>query len=120
VPALVQVNVAGESTKHGLNPRAVRAFVEQVHAMVGIELRGLMCMAPLTDEPESVRPVFERTKDLFDEIRTASIPGLRFDLLSMGMSGDFEIAVESGATLVRVGTALFGSGPAVAEEDEHR
>ncbi|HMN96494.1 MAG TPA: YggS family pyridoxal phosphate-dependent enzyme [Phycisphaerales bacterium] len=104
---LVQVNVAGEKAKHGMNARAVPAVVEQLETMAGLEVRGLMCMAPLVDDPESVRPIFEQCRELFDELRRADGARRRFDTLSMGMSNDFEVAIECGATMLRVGSAIF-------------
>ncbi|MFO0875539.1 MAG: YggS family pyridoxal phosphate-dependent enzyme [Phycisphaerales bacterium] len=109
VEVLVQVNIAGEATKHGMNPRAVLAVIEQMMTMAGLEVRGLMCIAPLDASPERTRPVFERCAELFGEIRRVGVAGPRFDLLSMGMSNDFEVAIECGANLVRVGTAIFGA-----------
>ena len=104
---LVQVNVSGEASKHGMNMRAVKPVIEQMHTMAGLEIRGLMTMAPLTLEAEQTRPVFATLRELFEDIRGSGIAGSRFDLLSMGMSGDFEVAVECGANVVRVGTAIF-------------
>ena len=105
---LIQVNVTGERGKQGVAPAAASHLVDQVRTMLGVRIRGLMCMAPLSEDPEMVRPVFTRARELFDEIREAS-GGEGFDLLSMGMSNDFEVAVECGANVVRVGTAIFGT-----------
>jgi len=110
IEVLVQVNVSGEASKQGLNPRALGPFLEQVVTMVNLEVRGLMCMAPYTKDPEEVRPVFERCRELFEEQRPISAMGGggdRFNILSMGMSNDFEVAIECGANLVRVGSAIF-------------
>lgn len=102
---LVQVNISGEETKHGLPPEDAFEFVRRVEAQCPhINMRGLMTMAPPVD-PEKVRPYFRRARELYDSIRTEL--GLNWDTLSMGMSGDFEVAVEEGATLVRIGSALF-------------
>lgn len=109
VDVLVQVNVAGEKTKHGMNARAVPAVAEQFHTMAGLEVRGLMCIAPFVEDPERVRPVFTQAWELFEELRRSDLVGTRFDTLSMGMSGDFEVAIECGSTMVRVGSAIFGS-----------
>jgi uncharacterized pyridoxal phosphate-containing UPF0001 family protein len=76
--------------------------------MMSLRPRGLMCMAPISEDPERSRPVFERCRELFDELRKIGVGGERFDILSMGMSQDFEVAIECGANLVRVGTAIFG------------
>ncbi len=109
VSILIQVNISGEATKHGMNPRAVMAVVEQMQNMTGLDLRGLMTMAPASDDPAAARPVFEACRELFEEICRAKLCGPNFNVLSMGMSGDFEVAIECGANMVRVGTAIFGS-----------
>lgn len=102
---LVQVNIAGERTKHGLEPNAVKRFVEKVmQECPYVQIRGLMMMAPYI-EPEKTRPFFRKTKELYDRLREEL--DLNWDILSMGMTNDFEIAVEEGATLVRIGSALF-------------
>ncbi|HOV78463.1 MAG TPA: YggS family pyridoxal phosphate-dependent enzyme [Bacillota bacterium] len=105
--ALVQVNVAGERTKHGLSVSETEEFIAEAARLPGLEIRGLMTIAPLDDDPESARPVFRRLKELFDSFREKAL-GLRMEFLSMGMSGDFEIAVEEGANILRIGKAIFG------------
>jgi pyridoxal phosphate enzyme (YggS family) len=106
---LVQVNTSGEKSKYGVAPAAARHLVEQIDTMMNLRPRGLMCMAPLSDDPEDVRQTFVRCREIFDDIRRIGSGGERFDILSMGMSGDFEVAVEAGANIVRVGSAIFGS-----------
>ncbi|OUM96553.1 MAG: YggS family pyridoxal phosphate enzyme [Firmicutes bacterium ZCTH02-B6] len=108
VPVLVQVNVAGEETKHGLAPGEVLSFVRMVAELPGLAIRGLMTMAPLVDDPEAARPVFRELRRLADQVADAGIRGVSMEWLSMGMSNDFEMAVEEGATMVRIGTSLFG------------
>lgn len=98
---LLEVNVSGEESKYGLAPDEVPGAVEEASSLPGLNLRGLMTMAPFSDDPEDARPHFRRMKQLFDA------NGEHFDVLSMGMTGDFETAVEEGATHLRVGTALF-------------
>jgi pyridoxal phosphate enzyme (YggS family) len=105
---LVQVNVSGEKSKHGVAPAAASHLVEQMDTMMSIRPRGLMCMAPLVEDPEQVRPIYERCRELLEDIRSRRLGGDQFDLLSMGMTNDFEVAVECGANVVRVGTAIFG------------
>jgi PLP dependent protein len=117
VEVLVEVNVSGEQQKYGLQPPAVPHFVEQLDTMLAIRPRGVMCMAPLSDDPESSRPVFDRARELFEDLRRDGLGGARFDILSMGMSNDYEVAVECGANIVRVGTAIFGQ-PQVADEND--
>jgi pyridoxal phosphate enzyme (YggS family) len=105
---LVQVNVSGEKTKYGVAPAAAGHLVEQIDTMMSIRPRGLMCMAPLVEDPEEVRPVFERCRELAEDIRSHGLGGDQFDILSMGMTNDFEVAIECGANVVRVGSAIFG------------
>lgn len=109
--ALLQVNVSGEPSKQGCLPAAVHAMVEQIESMYSIRLRGMMTMAPASDNPEHARPHFARCRELYEEIRQAGHGEGAFNLLSMGMSGDFTVAIEEGANIVRVGSAIFSSGP---------
>jgi pyridoxal phosphate enzyme (YggS family) len=104
---LVQVNVAGETTKHGLTPEETPAFLDQLRSLKGLDVLGLMTIAPYVEDPEAVRPVFRRLRLLREEV-SRDRPWLNLQQLSMGMSNDFEIAVEEGATMVRIGSALFG------------
>ena len=114
VEVLVQVNISGVKSKYGVAPAAASHLVEQIDTMMTLRPRGLMCMAPLADDPETVRPAFERCRELLEDIRSAGIGGDQFDILSMGMSSDFEVAIECGANIVRVGSAIFG--PPVPDE----
>jgi pyridoxal phosphate enzyme (YggS family) len=100
VPVLLEVNVAAEPSKYGFSPEELPAKVEAVSRMPGLDVRGLMTVAPLAESQEEVRPVFHRLRELAEKL------GLRE--LSMGMTDDFEVAVEEGATIVRVGRAIFG------------
>ncbi len=111
LPILLEVNVAGESTKFGFAPARLRDELVDLEALRRLEIHGLMCMAPYSVDPERVRPFFQRCRELAracEEHVGAVLP-----VLSMGMSHDFEIAIEEGATLVRIGTALFGERPPV-------
>jgi pyridoxal phosphate enzyme (YggS family) len=101
---LLEVNVSGESAKDGFDPGSLRSKWSQCLAVPNVVIRGLMTMAPLDSDPESARPVFRALRELRDELRTPSVP---LPDLSMGMSGDFEVAIEEGATLIRIGSALF-------------
>jgi len=103
---LLQVNIAGESTKFGCAPDAARALAETINDLPRLCLRGLMTIAPYSPEPEKSRPHFAGLRELRDKIEADT--GLRLPVLSMGMSGDFGVAVEEGSTCVRIGTALFG------------
>ena len=105
---LLEVNIAGEATKGGAAGDALLALARVVAGLPHLRIRGLMTMPPFFDEPEEARPYFRELRRLAEVIAAAGIPGVDMAELSMGMSGDFETAIEEGATLVRVGTALFG------------
>ena len=105
---LVEINVAGEESKQGADLEEARALVETIREMPHLRLRGLMTVAPYVEDPELVRPVFGRLKALLEEYRPLTREPALFDQLSMGMSGDFAVAIEEGATLVRIGSAIFG------------
>jgi len=109
VDVLVQVNVSGEASKHGIPAADLLAFLEYISAQGHIRVHGLMTMAPLDANPEEARPHFRRLRLLAEEARRTALPGIDLKHLSMGMSGDYEVAVEEGATLVRIGTAIFGA-----------
>ncbi|MDX1683297.1 MAG: YggS family pyridoxal phosphate-dependent enzyme [Phycisphaeraceae bacterium] len=109
VDVLVQVNPSGEASKSGLMPPAVPHVIEQMHTLGNLRIRGLMTMAPHAADPEMTRPVFAQTSDLFHECRDNQVAGDQFNILSMGMTNDFEVAIEEGANLVRIGSALFGA-----------
>jgi pyridoxal phosphate enzyme (YggS family) len=105
---LVQVDLAGEPTKHGAAVDAVRGLVERAAACRAVRLVGLMVLPPWLDDPEGVRPYFRSLRELRDRLCADGVPAAVLRELSMGMSHDFEVAIEEGATLVRVGTAIFG------------
>ncbi len=108
IDVLIQVNTSGEGTKNGIAPPAVLHLAQELDLMMHLRLRGLMTIAPYADDPETVRPVFRRTTELFHELRDADFATDHINILSMGMSGDFEVAIEEGANVVRVGSAMFG------------
>lgn len=108
VPCLVQVNVSGEESKFGLDPETVYAFLDDLAGFEQLRVEGLMTLAEPTEDPEDVRAQFRRLRALFDGYRARENPRVTMRCLSMGMSGDFEIAIEEGATHVRVGSAIFG------------
>ena len=100
IPILLEINISGESTKHGLQPEGLPDIIEAIGRLPSLNLQGLMTIAPQTEDPEQVRPVFRRLRELRDSFQ--------LDHLSMGMTDDFEVAIEEGATMVRVGRAIFG------------
>jgi PLP dependent protein len=104
----LEVNVSGEASKYGVAVGAALHLAEQIDTMDGLQLVGLMTMAPITESTDEARPYFARLREIFEEIRFRKIGGNHFKHLSMGMSGDFEAAILEGATMVRIGTALFG------------
>jgi pyridoxal phosphate enzyme (YggS family) len=108
VPCFIQVNVSGEESKHGLAPERLTAFARELADLPHIEPVGLMTMAPLDGEAEQSRPVFRGLRELRDELNAAAVLRRPVNGLSMGMSGDFEVAVEEGATWLRLGTILVG------------
>jgi len=107
LPVLLEVNIAGEASKFGFRPEQLLSTLGEINALPKIEIHGLMTIAPWTPEPEKVRPVFRQLRELKEQAE--QILGAPLAHLSMGMSGDFEVAIEEGATLVRIGTALFGA-----------
>lgn len=104
---LVQVNISGEDTKSGVEPHEVSALLRQLAELPRLRVRGLMTMAPYEAVPEETRPVFRGLRQLRDELARTAPPGVSLDELSMGMTNDFEVAIEEGATLVRIGRAIF-------------
>ncbi len=108
VPALIQVNIGGEETKSGVRPDELSSFFKLVSGFESLDVRGLMALPPFFDQPERARPYFRQMRELLEMLRRESSRPERLVELSMGMSGDFEVAIEEGATLVRIGTALFG------------
>ncbi len=107
-PILIQVNIAGEQTKSGVSEEGAVDLVKQVSQLANVAIKGLMTMPPYFNAPEKVRPFFRRLRELRDRIAEMDLPGVSTDELSMGMTGDFEAAIEEGSTIVRIGTAIFG------------
>lgn len=105
----VQVNTSGETNKYGLSPENVPAFVQALHAFPSLRVRGLMTLVLFSKEANRVRQCFILLRNLRDQLQACVPTGVSLDELSMGMSGDFEIAIEEGATVVRIGQAIFGS-----------
>jgi pyridoxal phosphate enzyme (YggS family) len=107
---LIEINVGGEAAKSGVAPdsRELEALLLAAPRFEALEFRGLMTVPPFTDDPEGARPYFRRLRELRDAIAARRLPAIHLDVLSMGMSHDFEVAIEEGSTCVRVGTAIFG------------
>lgn len=110
LPVLLEVNVGGEASKEGVKPEELAQLAELVVRLPHLEVQGLMTVAPYSPEPEVVRPVFRRLRGLRDEMRER-FPGTEWPHLSMGMSEDYVVAIEEGATMIRLGRALFGERP---------
>jgi pyridoxal phosphate enzyme (YggS family) len=111
LPVLVEVRLGGEETKSGVEPEKLLAFLEQLSRLSRLSVRGLMTLPPLCPNPEDVRPYFRQLRELAERVAAARISGITMQELSMGMSYDFEVAIEEGATMVRIGTAIFGERP---------
>ncbi len=111
LPVLLQVNISGETTKFGAREQEIFMLAEKLSEMEGIEVKGLMAMPPFFEDPEASRPYFVELRKLGERLGQQKIPRISVEELSMGMSNDFEVAIEEGATLVRVGTAIFGPRP---------
>ncbi len=109
VNILIQVNVADEDTKFGLGYDETIDTVKEISTLKNVHIKGLMTIAPFTDNPEDNRIYFKKLKELSDKIASLNIPNVEMQELSMGMTGDYEVAIEEGATLVRVGTGIFGN-----------
>ena len=107
VPVLIEVNVSGEKSKFGIAVGATSHLIAHINTLPGIRIVGLMTMAPLEENPENARPYFCRLREILEDIRSERLAGREFRELSMGMSNDFEVAIQEGATLIRLGTVLF-------------
>jgi pyridoxal phosphate enzyme (YggS family) len=108
VKCLVQVNVSGEESKHGLSPEDAIVFIESLRKFERISVEGLMTMAPLTDDEDQIRECFRKLRELRDQVQALNLDYAPCTELSMGMSNDYVIAIEEGSTMVRIGTALVG------------
>lgn len=108
LPVLAQVNIGGEPQKAGIAPDEVKGFVRAMAKLAGLRVSGLMAVMPLVDDPETIRPLFRRMRGLFEGLRDEAIADTRITELSMGMSGDWKIAAQEGATILRIGSAIFG------------
>ncbi len=108
VPVFIQVNIAEEESKYGVAPDATFELAEQVSDLPGLRLKGLMTMEPYFEDPEDARPYFRRMRELYEEMRDDNRFGEGIETLSMGMTNSYRVAIDEGANMVRVGTAIFG------------
>ena len=109
MPILVEVNIAQEESKFGISADDTIQLVEEIAALPNLEIKGLMTIAPFVTDPEENRTYFRQIKQLSVDIKNKNIDNVSMDVLSMGMTGDYEVAIEEGATMVRVGTGIFGA-----------
>jgi len=105
---LVEVNVSGEETKYGIKLEEVELFLKEISEFFRIRVRGLMTIAPMVEDKEETRPYFRKLRELSEEIKSKNIMNIKMDYLSMGMTDDFEVAIEEGANMVRIGRGIFG------------
>lgn len=105
---LLQVNISAEDTKSGISTDEAPRLIAEISQLKNLSVKGLMTMPPYFYQPEKVQPFFAALRELRDQIKEQSLPNVSLDELSMGMTGDFEVAIKEGATLVRIGTAIFG------------
>ena len=108
MPVLVEISPAGEEQKGGVPFEETEAFLKKIAPLEGLEIRGLMAVMPLTEDREYLDGLFARTRELFDRLKDRNLNGAAMEELSMGMSGDYQLAAAHGATMVRVGSAIFG------------
>lgn len=106
---LIQVNIAGEDTKFGVSKEETEPLIRKISTMKNVKIKGLMTIAPFVEDPEENRVHFRNMRQLFIDIKEKNIDNVDMEILSMGMTGDYEVAVEEGATMVRVGTGIFGA-----------
>ena len=112
-PVLIEINIGGEQAKSGVTPGSseLQELLETAPELTSLDFQGLMTVPPYSDHPELSRPYFRKMRELFREIEAQKLPSVRMNVLSMGMSHDFQIAIEEGSTCVRIGTAIFGERP---------
>lgn len=108
VPVLIEVNVAGEESKFGVSPEETEELIREIAKLPGVAVKGLMTIAPFVENPEENRVHFANLKKLCVDIKMKNIDNVSMNVLSMGMTGDYEVAIEEGATMIRVGTGIFG------------
>lgn len=109
VPVLIEINIAGETSKFGVAPSEALQLVQEISHLENVRIQGLMTVAPYVEDPEENRSCFRKIRDLSVDIAAQNIDNVSMDVLSMGMTGDYMVAIEEGATMVRVGTGIFGA-----------
>ena len=119
VPILVEVNIAGEKTKFGTTAEDAMLLVEEISKLENVRIKGLMTIAPFVENPEDNRLYFRKIKQLSVDITNKNIDNVSMEILSMGMTGDYEVAIEEGATMVRVGTGIFGARTYKKSNESH-
>jgi len=108
IEVLVEINTSGEETKFGIDPPQALSFIKSISDLEGIKIKGLMTIGLFSDNPEDTRPCFKKLKAIFDQMKKEEIPNVEMKYLSMGMTSDFEVAIQEGSNMVRIGTAIFG------------
>ena len=108
MPVLIEINSGREEQKFGVFPEDAEDFIKEISGLKNIKIEGLMTMGPMFGDPEDARPYFVETKKLFDKIKTLNLSGIEMKYLSMGMTNSYQVAIEEGANIVRIGTKIFG------------
>ena len=108
ISVYIEVNIAGEKTKHGVEPTDVKELIKDISKLHNLRIDGLMTLEPYSKNPEDARPYFQRMRKLFLEVKGLDIPNLNMRVLSMGMSNSYKVAIEEGSNMIRIGTAIFG------------
>jgi pyridoxal phosphate enzyme (YggS family) len=108
MPVLIEINSGEEPQKAGVMPEEAVTLIEEISALKSITIMGLMTMGPFAGDPEEARPYFQKTKMIYEEIKSMALPGVEMEYLSMGMSNSYKVALEEGANLIRIGTKIFG------------
>lgn len=108
MPVLIEINSGEEPQKAGVMPHDAASLIQEIASLKHVRIMGLMTMGPFTGDPEEARPYFQKTRAVFDDIAKSNIPGVKMEILSMGMSNSYQVAIEEGANMVRIGTKIFG------------
>lgn len=106
---LCEINIAKEEAKSGIDPGEVEALIREISSLQYVKVRGLMTMGPFMEAPEKIRPYFKKTKEIFEKVKSMHIPNVEMKYLSMGMSDSYQVAIEEGANIIRIGTKIFGT-----------